>query len=172
MTRSTWAWTATLTMAVAGLVLGACGDDDDGPSIDLGAGGTSTGGGAGDGELQAFVVLGATGPDVHSLWLDDDAPRESAVDDLNAAADAGDLDEEQVAEAITALEEPAAEGTRGAAFFLTGCAETGAELTFEGTTIGADLTGGEGTVCDAAVYFLATFEIPDEAIPEGATLDR
>jgi hypothetical protein len=177
MKRTTLLWTATVTMALAGLVLGACGDDD-GPSIDLGTGGTSTGGGGGGGggggEMQAFVELGSTvpAPEVRSLWLDDDAARESAVDDLTTAAASGDLDEEEADEAVAALQEPAGDGTRSVAFFLTGCAETGAELTFEGTTIGADLTGGEGTVCATAVFFLATFEIPDDAIPDGATLGQ
>jgi hypothetical protein len=37
-----------------------------------------------------------------------------------------------------------------------------------GNPITVELTGGVGTSCDAPQYFLATFEVPAEYVPEGA----
>jgi hypothetical protein len=148
--RSTLVW----IVAAAVLVLGSCADDD----------------GPGRIEARSFVQLGTGVVDLEPLWLDDAGALESAIQSLTAAdANGRNL---EVDEAVDALETPAAEGTRGAAFVLTGCTETGAELTIEGSTITATPTGGdENTNCVAQAYFLATFDIPDDAIPQGAHLE-
>jgi hypothetical protein len=128
------------------------------------------GDGPGTIEARSFVQLGSGAVDLEPMWLDDAGTLESAIQSLTAAgADDRNL---EVDEAVDALETPAAEGTRGAAFVLTGCSETGAELTIEGSTVAATPTGGDENVnCAVQAYFLAVFDIPDDAIPQGAHLE-
>jgi len=155
--RSAFLWTA----AAALTLLGACGDDDD-PEPGLGVA-----------EPRSFVEVGSgmAVPDLEPLWLDDDAARTSAVQALTDQADRNELEPEQVDDAVDALEAPAPEGTRGAAFLLPGCAETGAQLSVAESAIDAELTGGEDINCDAPVYFLVIFDIPNDAIPDNAHLE-
>ena len=72
----------------------------------------------------------------------------------------------------TALDRTAGTDERGFAFVLTGCAETSAVLLLAHDKITADLTGGEGTACDAPEYFLVTFVAGADHVPEGAVLSR
>lgn len=73
-------------------------------------------------------------------------------------------------QAQDALRAKPQQGERGFAFVLIGCAETGAELQITESTIDAELTGNEDTVCAAPVYFLATFIVDADEVPEGAEL--
>ncbi len=72
----------------------------------------------------------------------------------------------------TALDRTVAAGERGFAFVLAGCAETSAVLLLAHDTITADLTGGDGKVCVAPAYFLATFVTRADLVPAGAVLSR
>lgn len=54
---------------------------------------------------------------------------------------------------------------RGFAFVVPGCAEDGAELTVEGDTLTAELTGGENVNCATANYFLTVFSVERDSIP-------
>jgi hypothetical protein len=125
------------------------------------------------GELRSFVELGTSGAfvQVDPAWLDTDQAGTIGLT-LREAATAGELDDDGLAAALAALNEPSPDGTRAAAFVLPGCADTGAELNLDGQVISAELTGGENTNCDAAVYFLAVFELNEDAIPRGARLQR
>lgn len=79
-----------------------------------------------------------------------------------------------VVEAQAALEYEPPEGMTGFAFVLSGCQEDGAELVLTEDEISAVLTTSdpeEIVSCAEAVEFLAIFQIPDEALPEGAELD-
>lgn len=170
--RSALVWTA----AAALMLLGGCGDgdDDSGPGSGVDDPGSSIDVPApDDAELRSFVEVGSGPgvPELEPLWLDDEDARTSAVQALTDAADNSQMNPELVDEAVDALQAPAQEGTRSVAFLLTGCAETGAQLNIDGSTITADLTGGEDVLCDAAVYFLAIFDIPTDDIPENAHLD-
>lgn len=73
-------------------------------------------------------------------------------------------------QAKAALAEDPGPGRRGFAFVLIGCAETGAELQISPAEIDAELTGGEDINCDAPVFFLATFIVDEDDVPEGARL--
>jgi hypothetical protein len=112
----------------------------------------------GPGELIAFVPLGA--------GLDLDASgSELRLDPLYTSLEAAGAN--NLAEAKAALETDVPDDFLGLAFVLAGCAETSAVLVID-KPLRADLTGGENTNCDAPEYFLATFEVPAEYVPEGA----
>jgi hypothetical protein len=129
-------------------------------------------------QLVGFVelgTLGADGPEVRAAWLESDGATEMAEALEDAAdADTGGLDDDQLDEALAGLDHRPAAGHRGVAFILTGCAETSAELTIDGSVISADLVerGGTVTMCDVAVEFLVVFEIPEAAIPDDPRFDR
>jgi hypothetical protein len=59
-------------------------------------------------------------------------------------------------------------GTRLFAFVLAGCQHDGAALTIARGRITATLTGGEGTACFAAEWYLAVFAVPAGQIPPDA----
>ncbi|WP_327350934.1 hypothetical protein [Streptomyces sp. NBC_01304] len=65
-----------------------------------------------------------------------------------------------------------AKGEVGLAFVLSGCQNTGARLQVDGTTVSASLTGAENVDCDQAEYFLATFTIAANDLPDGWTLSH
>lgn len=113
---------------------------------------------AGPGRLTEFVPLGA-GLDLA------ESGHELGLDPLYASLEAAGAN--NLAEARAALEAPVPAGAHGYAFVAAGCAETGAALVI-GDPITVELTGGEDTDCDAPAYFLATFEVPAEYVPEGA----
>ncbi len=118
--------------------------------------------GEGPGRLTAFVRLGTLRGNVTVPPAELPAP--SMYDALQAAK-AMNLDE-----ARAALDRAPRPGTRSFAFVLTGCAESGAVLLVSPERLKADLTGGDGTVCDAAAYFLAMFEIDADRVPAQARL--
>jgi hypothetical protein len=116
--------------------------------------------GTGPGRPVAFVPLGTL------RGFPEIAPAELAKPAMyDAMRQAGAMNLDQVKAAVQ--REPRS-GSRSFAFVLTGCAETGAVLLVSPKLLTADLTGGEGTVCDAAAYFLATFEIDSEHVPAQA----
>ncbi|MPZ79619.1 MAG: hypothetical protein GEV28_04140 [Actinophytocola sp.] len=110
---------------------------------------------AGPGRLTDFVPLGTVRLDPAAAELGDTA----ALRDRLAAAGA---------DPGPALDRPVPAGSRGFAFVLAGCADTAAVLLLGDGRITADLTGGEGTNCDAAEYYLATFDVDAELVPDGA----
>lgn len=71
-------------------------------------------------------------------------------------------------EALAALAAEVPAGHRGFAFVRGGCAETGAVLLVTHGELTAELTGGEQTACDQQNFFLVTFTIAEENVPEGA----
>ena len=58
--------------------------------------------------------------------------------------------------------------TRLFAFVLAGCQNDGAALAIQPGRITATLTGGEGTACFVAEWYLAVFAVPAHLIPPGA----
>jgi hypothetical protein len=119
-------------------------------------------GAGGPGRLADFVPLRAGRLPAAAAELGDTAALRSTL----AAAGV------DVSGAVaTALERTVATGERGFAFVLTGCAETSAVLLIGHDTITADLTGGDGAVCDAPAYFLATFVADADHVPPRAELE-
>jgi hypothetical protein len=57
--------------------------------------------------------------------------------------------------------------TRIFAFVLAGCQNDGAALAIQAGRITATLTGGAGTACFAAEWYLAVFVVPARLIPPG-----
>ncbi|HEX6355610.1 hypothetical protein [Actinophytocola sp.] len=116
----------------------------------------------GPGELLDFVELG-------SARLDPPAPVElgtpaaTAMRDMLANAGAP-------SEAATALARQPEPAHRSFGFVLTGCAETSAVLLLDQDRITAALVGAENTNCDAPAYFLTTFTVDAERVPESAVL--
>lgn len=144
----------TLLWLAASLVLGGCTDE------------------SGPGELRSFVALGTTGgtaAGIEPAWLDNDGGTTMA-EALVAAGDSGAIEDRPLEEALAALDGRAPDHGRRAAFILLGCGETGAELTIDGPVVRAELTSGGHVQCVVPNYFLAVFEIPDDAIPHGAQL--
>ncbi|MGH8883260.1 MAG: hypothetical protein ACRD0P_38955, partial [Stackebrandtia sp.] len=74
-------------------------------------------------------------------------------------------------DALAALSKQVPAGHRGFAFVRGGCAETGALLLVSYGALTAELTGGEQTACDQQNFFLVTFTIADENVPEDAKLE-
>jgi hypothetical protein len=74
------------------------------------------------------------------------------------------------AEARTALDRPVSPGTRAFAFVLTGCRETGAVLLVDDDRLSAEPSGGEAVTCYLPEYYLATFELPAQLVPEPLVL--
>jgi hypothetical protein len=74
------------------------------------------------------------------------------------------------ADAVAALRKPVPDGHFGFAFVRSGCRATGALLLVSHQLLDADVTGGETTRCVAPEYFLATFTIASENVPETAEL--
>jgi hypothetical protein len=60
--------------------------------------------------------------------------------------------------------------TRIFAFVLAGCQNDSAALTIRAGRITAALTGGEGTACFAAEWYLAVFAVPAAQVPPGARI--
>lgn len=114
------------------------------------------------GTLVDFVSLGTGAIGSHSVELTADAGK-ALLTELTDG-EANHLDEAE--EALTLLPD---KGERAFAFVLPGCAETSAELLNTNGTLTAELTGGDGTDCAQAVYFLATFRVPASLIT-GATV--
>jgi hypothetical protein len=148
------------TAVAAAMALGAC-SDGSGPRL---------GGEERSLRTRSFMEIGTGLLNPEPTWLDDDSERAAAIQELTDAAATGNVEPTRLGHAIDALERPAADGARTAAFFLSGCEETGARLTIEGSQLNAELTGGENINCAMAVNFLAIFEIPEQAIPADARL--
>lgn len=133
------------------------------------------------GELVELVELGTLSVDdteVRSAWVGSDEATEMAealedAADLDDQDGLDDLDDGRLARALAALDHQPPVGNRSVAFILSGCAETSAKLTIDGSLIGAELveSGGTETNCDVAVHFLAVFDIPEAALPENPRLD-
>jgi hypothetical protein len=124
--------------------------------------GVKPGSTTGPGRLMEFVPLGAGHELIPSAVDLADDP-----DPLYAALEAAGVS--NLPEARAALEARPPAGHRGFAFVEDGCADTGAVLLID-DPITVMLTGGEGTACDAPEYYLATFEVPAEYVPEGVEL--
>jgi len=77
---------------------------------------------------------------------------------------------ERNAEAQAALGRPVRAGTQAFAFVLTGCRDTGAVLLVTYGGMSAEPVGGEGITCFLPEYYLATFEVPADRVPEPALL--
>lgn len=117
----------------------------------------------GPGRLADFVSLGTGNHTPNPAELGDTATlradlEESGVDVTGPVA--------------AALDRTVAAGERGFAFVLPGCTETSAVLLLDHDKISADLTGGDGAMCDAPQYFLATLVAPADKVPDGAVLGR
>jgi len=112
---------------------------------------------AGPGTLVDLVELGAGS-------FDEIAPAALGQTEAMAARLTG------AADAVAALSKPLPDGHLGFAFVRSGCGETGAVLLVSHKEIDADLTGGENKRCFAPEYFLATFTIASENVPEAAAL--
>ena len=118
--------------------------------------------GAGPAKLTGFVQLGP----ISRASIDPVELRGNAGQTLYAAlqhARASNLGKARVV-----LQRTPTAGQRAYAYVLTGCAETGAQLIVDSRVLRAELIGDK-TVCVAAAYFLATFEIPAKLVPAGAT---
>ncbi|WP_415952993.1 hypothetical protein [Streptomyces sp. KLOTTS4A1] len=170
---------AALALALA---LSACGAPDDAPAGEDSAGRTSAGASArtatpgetadadadADADVTAFVELGplgtlpGAGPWSTRLGPEGGAERMYAALEQARAAN--------LERARTALTKRPPAGETGLAFLLPGCQNTGARLDVAGRTVSAELTGGENINCVQAEYFLATFEIPEDALPADWTL--
>jgi hypothetical protein len=74
---------------------------------------------------------------------------------------------EAVESARAAVAHHSGTGNRLFAFVLSGCRNTGAALTIQTRRITATLTGGEGTACFAAEWYLAVFALPAALVPPG-----
>lgn len=112
----------------------------------------------GAGRPTAFVPLGADQALEESGQLLGPDPLYTEL----AAAGADNLPE-----AKAALEADVPDGFLGLAFVEAGCLDTDAVLVL-GDPVRAELTGGAGASCETPEYFLATFEVPAEYVPEGA----
>jgi len=75
-----------------------------------------------------------------------------------------------LSEVDAALDRPADQRAHQYAFVLPGCEEKGALLLVGANRVWAEPTGPAHVACIAAEYYLATFEIPIDHVPEGATL--
>jgi hypothetical protein len=93
-----------------------------------------------------------------------------------AAAEVSDPDQiarlvggppEAVESARAAVARNRGPGNRLFAFVLPGCRDTGATLAIRAGSITATLTGGEGTACFAAEWYLAVFAVPAAQVPPG-----
>jgi hypothetical protein len=73
-----------------------------------------------------------------------------------------------MASARAAVERSGGPDTRIFAFVLAGCQNDGAALAIQAGRITAALTGGEGTACFAAEWYLAVFAVPAARVPPGA----
>jgi hypothetical protein len=141
-------------------------DDAVHEGAELANAGTASGGApsSGEGELIELVQLGTI--ERGDVW----AARLGISQAETMADRLAGLDAETQAEARAALDHEPPEGIAGFAFILAGCQETGARLIVTDGEIYAEVTGNEDVLCDAPEYFLATFEVPDDAVPEGAEL--
>ncbi|RFU86569.1 hypothetical protein DY218_11670 [Streptomyces triticagri] len=77
---------------------------------------------------------------------------------------------QELPEARKALRARPADDLVGLAFVLPGCQHTGARLEVDDKVVSASLTGADNVHCDAAEYFLATFTIPADELPDDWTL--
>ncbi|RII09234.1 hypothetical protein DSC45_31600 [Streptomyces sp. YIM 130001] len=73
-------------------------------------------------------------------------------------------------EAREALSARPPKGRIGLAFVLSGCRNTGARLEVDDTVVSASLTGAENVNCGQAEYFLATFAVAPDDLPDDWTL--
>jgi len=105
--------------------------------------------------LTHFVPLGVLDGEAGDIkptrfgWGAAPAMREDLI--AVGAEDSGELRE--------ALPDEADEDSTALAFVLDGCAEDGAKLVLTPSVISAELTGGEGTDCESASWFLAVFTV-------------
>jgi hypothetical protein len=76
----------------------------------------------------------------------------------------------RLSEVDAALDRPADQRMHQYAFVLPGCEEKGALLLVGANRVWAEPTGPAHVACIAAEYYLATFEIPTDHVPDGATL--
>lgn len=125
------------------------------------------GAGAGNGqvELETFTALGS------ARGLAGLKPAELGTADaqeLQRALERVKISNPDEVRAALSFAPPA--GRRGFAFVVPGCAEDGAELTVEGDTLTANLTGGENVNCATANYFLAIFTVERDSIPAAPKL--
>ena len=119
---------------------------------------------AGPGEVVDFIPLG-TGP------FDPVAPAEFGTDAF-AAFRAGVLAARPAfADDVTgALDKPVPDGKRGFAFAVQGCAVEDVVLVLGPDHVTAEEVPPETPVnCDAAEYYLTTFVVDTDRVPEGAT---
>lgn len=82
------------------------------------------------------------------------------------------LEENGDADAAAALIRLVTPGTRAFGFVLTGCRDTGAVLLVHHQWLDAEPTGGEGIACYLPEYYLVTFEVPADRVPERPVLGR
>jgi len=112
----------------------------------------------GAGVPTAFVPLGA------SLGLEESG-QVLGLDPLYGQLEAAGAT--SLPEAKAALEADVPDGFLGLAFVAAGCLNTGAVLVLD-DPVTVELTGNAGASCESPEYFLATFEVPAEYVPEGA----
>ncbi|WP_242579101.1 hypothetical protein [Amycolatopsis sp. 195334CR] len=117
----------------------------------------------GPGTLEEFIALGSRPVDLRHAELGTD----HAQDLYQALERAGSAN---LVRAGATLESRPPQRRRGFAFVLSGCAELAAVLVVDHRTLTAKATGGEGTTCVTANYFLATFTIDRDRIPPDPVL--
>ena len=116
-----------------------------------------------DATLTEFMRVGFRSPGVRHAELGTPAAQEL----YRVLESMGDTNLDRARAALDVV--PAA-GQRGFAFVLTGCTEDTAVLTVEGGTLTADATGGDGSDCAGANYFLATFTVDRNRVPPSPVL--
>ncbi|MFE6614242.1 hypothetical protein [Amycolatopsis sp. NPDC057786] len=129
--------------------------------------GCGVGAGKGQVELETFTSLGS------ARGLAGLAPTELGTADTPGfvrTLERAKMSNPDEVRAALAFAPPA--DRRGFAFVMPGCAEDGAELTIEGDTLAANLTGGENVNCATANYFLAVFSVERDAIPATPKLSK
>ncbi|MGI5125423.1 hypothetical protein ACQEVB_01285 [Pseudonocardia sp. CA-107938] len=115
--------------------------------------------------------VAATGPGVLTGFVRLPAGPQAAVE-LGPAAAALAAQVRDDAQARALLDRPVPAGARAFAFVLSGCRDTSAELLVRPGGMAAEPVGGDGVACFLPEYYLATFEVPADRVPEPALLDR
>ncbi len=116
--------------------------------------------------------VAASGPGVPTAFvhLQSGPPTAAELGGDQAAALAAGFERDP--EARAALGRAVRPGTRAFAFVLTGCRDTSAVLLVDNDGLAAEPIGGEGTMCYLPEYYLATFEVPADRVPEPALRGR
>lgn len=114
--------------------------------------------------------VAVTGPGVATGFVQLQGGPPTAVEIGGSQAAALTARMERNPDAQAALGRPVRPGTRAFAFVVTGCRDTGAVLLVTNDGMTAEPIDGEGPACYLPEYYLATFEVPADRVPEPALL--